>query len=286
MAKRFFRAAALLILLCLLVLSETAAESALPAGAKEGAVLPVIMYHQLSEDYRSWNGYVLDPQKFRADLRNLAGLGYTPVSVKELTDYAGGGELPEKPVLLTFDDGDESFYTIVYPIIQEFDVPVLLSPVGEWVEQASEKDADQNGYVTFGQVREMLESGLVEIGNHTYALHNSRTRRGVEKRYGESSWEYREALVSDIVKAQRLWQVNLGLDPTAFTYPFGFYSGESEEVIRPLGFAVTLTCREKVNRISGPESLYLLGRYNRPNGISSADFLAEIDRLVKQTAGE
>ncbi|SDN92262.1 polysaccharide deacetylase family protein [Acetanaerobacterium elongatum] len=260
-------------------------EKALATPAKPDSVaLPIIMYHQLSQDYRCWNDYVVGPEKLESDLEALSALGFTPVYIKQLTEYANGRcKLPEKPILLTFDDGDINFYRLVYPIIKEYNVPVVLSPVAKWVEAASDAAHPKGAYITFSQAQEMEQSGLVEFGNHTYGLHScSCTRRGVLSNPGEDPAQYRTAIYNDVGKAQSLWEKATGTKPAAFTYPYGFYSKLSEEVLHSMGFTVTLTCYEKVNRISGPESLYLLGRYNRPNSISSEAFFNRINRLVEK----
>ncbi|MDN6322326.1 MAG: polysaccharide deacetylase family protein, partial [Halomonas sp.] len=105
--------------------------------------------------------------------------GYQPVSLQQIIDAkAGGAPLPEKAVLLTFDDGYRSFYDIVFPLLKLYNFPAVQAVVGSWM------DVPAGGKVPYGsiplprdrflsweQVRTLDESPLVEIASHTYDLH-------------------------------------------------------------------------------------------------------------------
>ena len=75
--------------------------------------LPVLMYHHMVPDGQDCNDMTVTPGKFRSDLDAILAKGYTPVLPREL---AAGDALPEKPILITFDDGYRSNYDLVYPI--------------------------------------------------------------------------------------------------------------------------------------------------------------------------
>jgi len=100
-----------------------------------------------------------------------------------------GHALPEKPILITFDDGYRSNYDLVYPILQEYGVKACISII------VLMPDLPTDNFCTWGQLREMTASGLVEIGSHSYRLHNlggdggnfeSGGANGVERRPHES----------------------------------------------------------------------------------------------------
>ena len=67
-----------------------------------------------------------------------------------------------------------------------------------------------------------------------------------------------------------------GYKPTAFTYPYGCYSKESKDILKSMGFSAAFVCEERINYIDTENTdwLYRIGRYNRPHGISSAEFFA------------
>ena len=105
-----------------------------PARAEPDEVtLPAVMYHHIDADAASSGAYVITPETFESDLRWLRVHGYESVSVRELLDWeAGTGSLPEKPVLLTFDDGQESFHAWALPLLEKYGMCAVAAVVGRY----------------------------------------------------------------------------------------------------------------------------------------------------------
>ena len=101
-----------------------------------------------------------------------------------------------------------------------------------------------------------MDTGRVEIGNHTYDMHKQASRRGAMKKRGESNEAYKETLSADLMKTQLLLEQHCGVVPQVFAYPFGAISNASLDVIKELGFEMSLGCREKVNNITRGEDVY------------------------------
>lgn len=277
--KRKRAAQVMLLSTCIICMLLAGARVAPASGTRE-AYLPILMYHQLSEKPSRWNTYVLPPDAFEQDILLLRRRGYTPVAACQILRFVQGtGTLPDKPVLITFDDGDSSFYRLAWPIIQRLELPVLLSPVGKWAEAAQQGQNAQ--YMTLQQIGEVAASGLVEIGNHTYNMHrDGPNRKGVLRKTGESMAQYRNALMHDVGKAQALWADVLPEPPAVFTYPFGFLNDSSEAVLKEMGFQMTLSCYETVSRISDGQSLRRLGRFNRAGDLVSEAIVSKLDRCL------
>ena len=251
--------------------------SAAAAGG-EGLPLPVVMYHSLRKDPSAWGQYVIAPAQLEEDLTWLEDHGYTTVLVADLIAYTQGGELPEKPVLLTFDDGYFNNYTYAYPLALAHHARFVLSPIGAAADRDTASGDENPNYSQAGwpRLREMADSGLVEIQNHSYDLHRTSPVTGVKQRPGESDAAYRARLTADLEQAQQAILQGVGRLPTAFVYPFGAASPSTESIVRGLGFAATLTCEEKISRLTrSPEALYGLGRYNRPSGLTARQFFEE-----------
>lgn len=270
----------LAIMLCV-VITVAAAAAATSRTEQNYIRLPVIMYHHISANSNAFGEYVISPEQFRDDLVYLKEQGYTTVSAKQLIEYVSGkGTLPEKPVLITFDDGYASFYAYAFPVLKELNMQAIFSIIGTHTDKYSEIDDSNINYahVTWDQVAELAQSGLVEIGNHTYNLHSIGLRKGCRIRYGENEEEYRKMLIDDVSLLQEKIKQITGSAPTVFTYPFGAHCSQGCEVINQLGFSVTLGCEEKVNKLTqgSPEGLKMLGRYNRASGKSSEDFFKGI----------
>lgn len=246
---------------------------------QEGIQLPIIMYHSMLKEGKG--KYTITPDTFEGDLRYLKENGYSTINMQDLLDYVQGGPaLPEKPVMLTFDDGYYNNYLYAFPLAKQYESKIVISPIGYYTDQFSKADANHATYshMTWDQIQEMMDSGYVEFQNHTYNLHSSDGKRlGAKKLRGESLADYTALLTEDITKMQEEMQEHTGYTPTTFVYPFGAISDAAVPIVRSLGFSATLTCESRVNTITrDPESLYGLGRYLRPPGQNSADFFKKI----------
>ena len=195
MKQKFFRAAVPLVMLAV-----SAALSVfvyrLPQPVREP--LPVLMYHHMVPDGQDCNDMTVTPGKFRADLETVLAMGYTPVLPREL---AAGDALPEKPILITFDDGYRSNYDLVYPILREYGVKACISII------VLMPDLPADNFCFWSELQEMTDSGLVEIGSHSYRLHNldedsgnydAQGANGVERRAGESDADFKARVLDDI----------------------------------------------------------------------------------------
>lgn len=250
------------------------------AGPQADTVrIPIVMYHSLLKDPSKQGEYVVSPDQFEEDLQYLLDNGYTTVLVQDLIDYTQGGTLPEKPVMITFDDGNYNNYYYGFAIARQLNCKFIISPIGYYTDTYSEAQEENPNYshATWERLREMSESGLVEVQNHTYNLHkDDGGRKGVKKLWGESEEEYRTIIMQDVGLAQDKIEENVGKRPTAFAYPFGAVTQSTPQVMKDLGFAATLTSRELVSEITrDPESLYDLGRFVRPSGIGTVEFFQE-----------
>ncbi len=247
---------------------------------QEGVRLPIIMYHSMLKDQSRQGQYVISPDTFESDLKYLKAHGYTSVTMQELIDYVKkGAPLPEKPIVLSFDDGYYNNYLYAYPLAKQYGFKIVIAPIGYYTDQYSKVDDNHANYshLTWDQINEMMASGCVEFQNHTYNLHSTKNRMGAKKIKGESDEHYAKLLEDDLQTMQREMQENTGYTPTTFVYPFGAISNASVPIVKGLGFQATLTCEEKMNTITkDPECLFGLGRYLRPAGKGSEAYFQKI----------
>lgn len=247
--------------------------------AEKGIFLPAIMYHSICGDEPQ--EYICTPEQADNDLKWLYDNGYKTVSAEQLIDYTHGkGELPDKPVLITLDDGFYNNLSELLPLLEKYDMCAVVSVVGRYTDDYAPADphCPRYSYLTWEDISELIASGRVEIGNHTYDMHTVNGRRnGCSKNYGEDNEQYSEALNSDISVLQTELIQNTGYEPVVFAYPFGIVSRESLPVLRENGILMTLTCREAPNHITrDPDSLYGINRYNRSGYYSTEEFMARI----------
>ncbi|MBQ5841505.1 MAG: polysaccharide deacetylase family protein [Clostridia bacterium] len=283
---------------CLCVASAAAVTdcrktAAAVAQASRRAVVPIVMYHGLLEDKGRQNTYVIDPSLLESDLQEIAKRGYTTVGIRDLLAFVEEGTpLPDKAVMLTFDDGYYNNYRYAYPLLQTYGMKAVISPIARWTEFYSDTPGEQNrpvySHITFEQMRHMAESGLVEFGNHSYDLHHAGDggRHGAKKLAGESKERYQALLREDLQRAQNLFAQRAGVTPLAFTYPYGAMSSEAVPVLKEMGFRLTFTCEERVNVLTAsPDSLYRLGRYLRSNQGDSQSYFDRVFRAAQAARG-
>lgn len=243
-------------------------------GLSKKVCLPIIMYHSIGENAGT---YVLPQKQLEEDLRYLKERGYITVTVQDLILYASGnGTLPDKPVMLTFDDGYMDNYAPLMQLLPKYNMKAVLSVVGQSTDGAGEHN--DNGSLTWAQLYALIKTGRVELQNHSYAMHsNTEGRRGSMINPGESVADYAKAFIKDTVRMQRCTAEILGVEMTAYTYPYGYVGKYSEKLLKELGFKATLSCREGINKITkNPNCLYLLKRNNRPAGESSEAYFTKI----------
>lgn len=242
----------------------------------------IIMYHHLSPKQKLLNDYVLSVQDFENDLKYLSDRGYETINVAELISHVRyGTPIPEKPVMITFDDGCESFLVYAVPLLKQYGMKAVVSVVGSYADEATKVD-DHNvdySYLTWEQISELQKSGIAEIQNHSYKLHRLDGRRkGSMKRQGESKEAYQEMLRADLSRMQQQLFECTGVYPSTFTYPFGLISPGAREVVEDMGFDAAFNCRERKNviRYDNTQWLYSLNRYNRPHGKTSEAFFRQV----------
>lgn len=248
--------------------------------AGEKIVLPVLMYHGLTADSGRQNRYMIPPSLFESDLQYLSKAGYTSVSVSELVShFENGTALPDKPVLITFDDGYLNNYTYAFPLLKKYNAKAVLSPIAAESDRAEgEENPDPRwSQCSWEELREMAESDLVEIENHSYDLHKLyRDRQGIQQKSGEGEEEYKKRIGEDIQKANSRIEEKTSFCPKAFVYPFGAKSPASEEVIRKMGFEAAFDCENRLNILTSSDDLYHIHRFLRPGNISAKAFFEKI----------
>lgn len=273
--RNFILCSALLAAVLVLLFSE---EKYLPASENIPAEvsLPAIMYHSVLKDPARTGEYVVTPQSFENDLKYLSQKGYTAVAPEKIAAFADGkGTLPEKSVLITFDDGHLNNITYALPLLEKYGMRAVVSPTGAFTVQ-SEKENDPNpayAYMTREDAAALTEGGVFSVGCHTYNMHSMNGRRGAAKNSGESEEEYVRIFAEDTDK----WLDIFGGGHLVYAYPYGAMSREGFGVLKDRGFRIILTCRETGNIVTSDGSmkdeLIIIDRYNRSGLVQTDEFM-------------
>jgi peptidoglycan/xylan/chitin deacetylase (PgdA/CDA1 family) len=201
-----------------------------PEAVLSRASLPVLAYHQIrvptAADSAQDRAYIVAPRVFAAQMRALAGAGYTPVTGDALVDHvARGAPLPRRPVLLTFDDGSEGQVTSALPVLRRHRFRATFFVMTVVLGKA--------GWLTRGQVR-MLDRDGMTIGAHTWDHH-------AVTEYGEGDWTRQ---LDD--PARELARI-VGHPIRLFAYPFGLWSSAAFPHLREAGFSAAFQLAERLD---------------------------------------
>lgn len=275
----------ILVIICLVLAFSSVyipAVNIISTAAKPSVKLPIIMYHHVLKDRSKLGKYIVSPKEIEKDILYLKEQGYTTVAIKDLINFVyNKTELPEKPIMLTFDDGYYSNYTYVLPLLEKYDCKAVISITGNYIDKstAEGKLNPAYSYLTWDLVKELVQSPYVEIQNHSYGMHEICERKGCSIMKDETYEEYSREMINDVGKLQKVIEEKTGYRPTTFTYPYGFVCIECNEILQEMGFLATLSCYEGVNILTGDkDELFELKRFNRPSGISQKKFFEKFNQ--------
>lgn len=192
-----------------------------PVVLPDQAQVPILMYHYVSQLPPNPDRYRLDltvlPENFEAQLQYLTEAGYHAITLSDLyLHLTQGYPLPEKPVVLTFDDGYEDAYEVVFPLLLDYYF------TGTFFVLATPTHFEAPGYMTWMQMKEMSDAGM-EIQAHG--------RDHVDLR-GRSN----DYLVYQILGIQEAIHNHTGRLPRFFCYPSGRYDANVIAVLKSAGY--------------------------------------------------
>ena len=226
--------------------------------------------------------------------------GYHPVSIEELTAaQAGTKPLPDKAVLLCWDDAYVSFYTHVLPLLKAYHYPAVLALVGSWMEPGPQelvkygnKLVKRNKFMTWEQVRDTSSSGLVEIASHSYNLHatvlsnssGGKQPAAISRIFNpetstyETDIQYTERIRKDLQANSDLILERVGTRPRVMVWPFGQHNMTTIKIAAEAGMDITMT----LNAVpSDTKNLQAIGRIYPSNNPHLEIFRSYLNREIK-----
>lgn len=232
--------------------------------------VPILMYHHLAEE--SSGSLIISAEQFEAHIKALSQANYTGISLQQLVDYVEKGiELPEKPIVITFDDGYSSNYEIAYPILKKYNMKATIFVIGASVGKDKYKETNHpiKPHFSYEEARTMINSELIEIQSHTYDMHQwpdyeeGTARTAVVQLEGEKEESFIQALQADFARSKKELEAGTGQQVFALAYPLGKYSSLSEVLFKEMGVKTTLTTKSGFNTvIKGlPQCLQSLKRF-------------------------
>ncbi len=229
-------------------------------GVARTLEVPVLMYHYLSDPPPAANIYRVDlsvsPDRFAEHLDALRGAGYTTISLYDLYSSLGAGTpLPERPIVLTFDDGYRDVYINAFPRLLERGMTATFFVITDFI------DAGREEYITWEMAREMQAAGL-------YIESHGRDHTTLQNREADY-------LVWQGLGSMETIQFELGVAPRFVSYPAGEYDDATIDVFRSAGYVAGLTTKQ--GDLHRSDDLFRLQRIRVRNTTTAADLLALLE---------
>ena len=227
--------------------------------------IPILMYHSIScSTNPSFAQFTVSPTRFAEQMAYLHEHSYTPITITQwrnaLTQKTM--QLPEKPVILTFDDGMADFYTNALPILTRYGFGATLyiatSFVGGtcgWLQREGEATRPM---LTWRQIAEIQAAGI-ECGSHTHTHPQLDVLPSTKAR-------------SEIITCKRILEDTLGQQVQSFAYPYGYYTKTTQRLVQAAGY--TSACAVKHNMNAETTNLFALTRLMVKATTSISDFEA------------
>lgn len=214
--------------------------------------VPILLYHHITAGTPA-NAYSVSQAVFRDQMEYLFENGYKTISMVDLVhSIQSGAELPQKPVMITFDDGNENVFLNAYPIMRAKGFKGIVLII------ANRMNVD--GFLSIEQLRNLIEQGW-EIGSHGMR-HLDLVKEP-------------QALRDEISNSKKLIEKTLGLEISIFAYPYGKAAPQTIEWVKRIGYQSALGLG--ISNQHGAENLYYLQRREVKNEFG----LVEFEQLLK-----
>jgi len=210
----------------------------------------ILMYHQVDRPRsKREHRFCTPPDEFNYQMAWLIESGYTAVGLNDMVSYvSNNGDLPDKAVHITFDDGFIGVLEHAFPALKKHGIPATLfalsgrtGATNDWMWQ---RGFPQRPLLSREQLRMLAEEGMV-IGSHT-RTHAKLTEISIDQ------------AKSEIVDSKKELEDIIGKEVAHFAYPYGLFNSTVRDLIEHAGYSSACSTRSGFNRIG--EDKYLLRR--------------------------
>ncbi len=254
---------------------EPPASQALARRERVGAgnVFHALTYHDVFSTYDTKyevaDAGAVTVEELTRQFSWLRDNGYSVVSLQQVIDARSGGKpLPSKAIMITFDDGYKSFHTHALPLLKLFNYPATLAVIGSWIDEPARANIEYEAtrtiasqFMTWEEIRDCLDSGLVEIASHSYDLHHgiignpqgNKKPAAITRRYDQSSATYETEsayaarIRNDLARNSDVLERRLGKRPRVIAWPYGAYNATTQRIAAELGMAIGFTLENGAN---------------------------------------
>ena len=231
--------------------------------------IPVLMYHKVSPDTRTGGlGLRVPPEDFDWEMQYLKKNNYHTVSLGNVLDYFQSGKaLPQKPIVITFDDGYKDNYQYAYPILKKYDYTATVFVVTSIIGKTNEFDVKkhlqpENKMMDWSEIKSLATGGIT-IGSHTLT-HPHLTQI--------SQTEARQ----EIMESKNVLEKGLGKEVQFFCYPYGDNNDTVAKMVKEIGYRAAVTTQLGINNQDNDP--YLMNRIRIMGNYNHQKFIEELHK--------
>jgi len=200
--------------------------------------VPVLMYHSISRSTNpKFAQFAVAPTRFAEQMAYLHAHGYTPITVTQWMEAIRQRTTPEKPVILTFDDGMADFHTAALPVLTQYNFAATLYITTSFVEGTcgwlQHEGESARPMLTWSQIAEIQASGI-ECGAHTHT-HPQLDMLTAAKAQDE------------IVTCKNILEDYLSVPILSFAYPYGYYTKTTQRLVQAANFTSACAVKHTMN---------------------------------------
>lgn len=184
--------------------------------------IPVLMYHKVSPSRKE--KYRISPEKFTSQMEYLSKKGYQTISPDDLLEFVRQKRtLPERSVLIAFDDGYKDNFTYAYPILKRYKFQATIFLVTQYIGKKNGWSDGSEEMLSWEEIEEMKREGF-SFGSHTHTHPNLLELP-------------RDKVLSEIRDSKRILEERLEETISFFAYPYGKFNSQIEEIVKEAGYS-------------------------------------------------
>lgn len=226
--------------------------------------VPILMYHNINPSYSPDRALVeMTQAEFKDQMTALLDNEYTPISLYDYKDWVNGEKnLPEKPVIITFDDGYLNNYTHAFPIIKELKIPVTIFVI---TGRMGMSDGVVYPHFTWEQAIEMENSGFVDIESHTN-LHS------------DFHFADEKSMILELRLSKYLFKKYMNKDVEFLAYPYGHFNDKVKIEAEKAGYSACVkTDNTELSANKKDTDVYALKRITACGGMTGNELIRQIE---------
>ena len=188
------------------------------------ARVPILMYHEIAHPTETRSRLAVSPENFAAQLGYLRSAGFTTLTAAELSARLAtrAGPLPDRPIVLTFDDGYADFHRRAMPVLAQHGFTATLFVTTGWEQDACLRQSAPGRMLNRTQLAEVATAGI-ELGGHTFS-------------HPQLDQLPEQLVRHELCSSKRWLEDEIGLAVPGLAYPFGYSSALVRQVAREAGY--------------------------------------------------